>query len=107
MVVDISTGTPVAFIESLKSLRTEKFSLPYPFLLKVSQPKVEEMKVDSCVESEEQYVIKITVNTFIALPFHCSQRLGNSPSERSFLVGESYELHIVEPQSNCNKTFFQ
>ena len=23
------------------------------------------------------------------------------------IVGESYELHIVEPQSNCNKTFFQ
>ena len=23
------------------------------------------------------------------------------------IVGESYEWHIVEPQSNCNKTFFQ
>ena len=66
LVVDVLTGIPVAFIESLKSLRTEKFSPPYPFLLEGSPPKnssgkVGEMKVDSCVESEEQYVIKITI----------------------------------------------
>ena len=36
LVVDVLTGIPVAFIESLKSLRTEKFSPPYPFLLEGS-----------------------------------------------------------------------
>ena len=77
IIVDMATETPIIFIESLRTLRTEKFSLPYPFLFKGPSPndaseEIGEMKVDSCVEFEEQYVIKIMIKCETTISGNCT-----------------------------------
>ena len=61
IVVDIVTGLPFIVFESIGSLQSENFRLPYPFKAQAIHPSTGEMqmKVVSCIESEDQYQMKI------------------------------------------------
>ena len=64
-VVDLSTRMPIFVIESMKTLQVEKFQLHYPFAaetdLGVSTSESELLVTDSCVETEDQYTVKINI----------------------------------------------
>ncbi len=69
-IVDISTKKTIFLIESLKSLRAEKFWLMYPFPPEATPqaPSKCEMVVDSCVELEDQYIIKVMIKCGTHIP---------------------------------------
>jgi hypothetical protein len=59
-------GMPLLLLESFKSIRVEENDVPYPIDQSKSQlplhPKNEmHMKVESCIESEKQYTLRIAI----------------------------------------------
>ncbi|XP_046456442.1 uncharacterized protein LOC124203702 [Daphnia pulex] len=66
IIVDITNGSEFLVFESFESVQVEDWSFPYPFIPSRNQredPSPEEfhMEVDSCVESEDQFHLKINV----------------------------------------------
>ncbi len=62
-VIDVATGFPIFCLDSVTSMRVENFDLPFPFKhLPLSFAKQKGMMiVDSCIESEDQYKVKILI----------------------------------------------
>ncbi len=68
ILVDILDGSEVVVFDSFESVQVEDWSVPYPFVPSKIQPEVpshEEfhMKVYSCVESEDQFRLKIKITS--------------------------------------------
>jgi hypothetical protein len=66
IVVNSINGMPLLFLEPFKSMRVEEYLVPYPIDQRKSQlpldPKEQMyMKVESCIESEEQYTLRIAI----------------------------------------------
>jgi hypothetical protein len=66
IVVNAFIGIPLLFLEPFKSMRVEEYLVPYPIDQRKSQlpldPKEQMyMKVESCIESEEQYTLRIAI----------------------------------------------
>ncbi len=66
IVIDAFDGMPLLLLESFKSMRVEEYLVPYPIGQSQSQlpldPKEQmNMKVESCIESEEQYTLRIAI----------------------------------------------
>ncbi|XP_046633289.1 uncharacterized protein LOC124312836 isoform X2 [Daphnia pulicaria] len=66
IVVNAFNGMPLLLLESFKSMRVEEYLVPYPIgqnkpqLLLDPKNKMY-MKVESCIESEEQYTLRIAI----------------------------------------------
>ena len=59
-------GMPLLLLESFKSMRVEEYLVPYPIDQRKSQLPLDPknkmyMKVESCIESEEQYTLRIAI----------------------------------------------
>jgi hypothetical protein len=57
---------PILLLESFKSMRVEEYLVPYPIDQRKSQLPLDPknkmyMKVESCIESEEQYTLRIAI----------------------------------------------
>jgi hypothetical protein len=66
ILVDILDGSEFVVFESFESVQVEDWSIPYPFIpskiqLEVPAPEEFHIKVESCVESEDQFHLKIKV----------------------------------------------
>ncbi|XP_046633399.1 uncharacterized protein LOC124312895 [Daphnia pulicaria] len=66
IVFNALTGLPFLFLESFESMRVEEYSVPYPIDQSKSQLPLDPnekmyMKVESCIESEEQYTLRIAI----------------------------------------------
>jgi hypothetical protein len=66
IIVDIPNGSEVVVFESFESVQVENWSFPHPFIpakteLEIPAPEEFHMKVDSCIESEDQFHLKINV----------------------------------------------
>jgi hypothetical protein len=66
IVFNALTGLPFLFLESFESMRVEEYSVPYPIDQSKSQLPLDlnekmHMKVESCIESEEQYTLRIAI----------------------------------------------
>jgi hypothetical protein len=66
IIVDIPNGSEVVVFESFESVQVENWSFPHPFIpakteLEVPAPEEFHMKVDSCIESEDHFHLKINV----------------------------------------------
>jgi hypothetical protein len=82
ILVEIRDGSEFVVFESFESVQVEDWSIPYPFIpskIQLEDPAPEEfhMKVDSCVESEDQFHLKVNIISsenaaggFVPLPFH-------------------------------------
>ena len=67
-VIDFESQLPIFVIESLNNLRVEQFQMPYPFERKNSSSnrlsiseEPEMLVADSCVETENDYTIKVNI----------------------------------------------
>ena len=65
LVFDILSGLPFIVFESMESLRSENYQLPYPFQVPAISPSGGnmQMKVDSCIELEDQYQLKVKMES--------------------------------------------
>ncbi|XP_046633700.1 uncharacterized protein LOC124313053 [Daphnia pulicaria] len=59
-------GTPLLLLECFESMRVEEYSVPYPIEQNKSQISLDPkekmyMKVESCIESEELYTLRMTI----------------------------------------------
>jgi hypothetical protein len=66
IVVNAFDGMPLLLLESFKSMRVEKYGVPYPIVQNKPQLPLDPknkmyMKVESCIESEEQYTLRIAI----------------------------------------------
>jgi hypothetical protein len=66
IVVNAFNGMPILHLESFKSMRVEEYLVPYPIVqnkpqLPLDPKKKMYMKVESCIESEEQYTLRIAI----------------------------------------------
>jgi hypothetical protein len=66
IVIDAFNGMPILLLESFKSMRVEEYLVPYPIDQRKSQLPLDPknkmyMKVESCIESEEQYTLRIAI----------------------------------------------
>jgi hypothetical protein len=66
IVVNAFNGMPLLFLEPFKSMRVEEYLVPYPIDQSKSQLPLDPknkmyMKVESCIESEEQYTLRIAI----------------------------------------------
>ena len=66
--INVLNGEPVLLLGSIGSMRVEEYNLPYPIDQSQSQllmdPNEEmDMKVESCVESEDEYTLKIAIGS--------------------------------------------
>ena len=62
--MDLVVGMTTFTFKPIKTMLTEKFTLPHPFFSEKSKFSISEesqMMVDSCVECEEQYILKISI----------------------------------------------
>jgi hypothetical protein len=86
--MDLVVGMTTFTFKPIKTMLIEKFALPHPFFSEKSKFSISEesqMMVDSCVESEEQYILKISIhrcddevsgesiylNYTLCLKYHC------------------------------------
>jgi hypothetical protein len=64
IIVNVRNGMPLLWLNSIASMQIEEYNLPYPIDQNKSQLLLdpnEKMKVESCVESEDQYILKIVI----------------------------------------------
>jgi hypothetical protein len=66
ILVDILDGSEVVVFDSFESVQVEDWSFPYPFVPSKIQPEIPapggfHIMVESCVESEDQFHLKINV----------------------------------------------
>ncbi|XP_046654781.1 uncharacterized protein LOC124348606 [Daphnia pulicaria] len=68
IIVDIPNGSEFVVFESFESVQIEDWNFPYPFMpskteLELHSPEELSMKVDSCVETEDQFRLKINITS--------------------------------------------
>jgi hypothetical protein len=66
IVVNASNGMPLLLLDPFESMRVEEYGVPYPIDQSKSQLPLDPknkmyMKVESCIESEEQYTLRIAI----------------------------------------------
>jgi hypothetical protein len=66
MVVNAFNGMPLLVLDPFESMRVEEYLVPYPIVQNKSQIPLDPknkmcMKVESCIESEEQYTLRIAI----------------------------------------------
>jgi hypothetical protein len=68
IIVDIPNGSEFVVFESFESVQIEDWNFPYPFMpskteLELHSPEEFSMMVDSCVETEDQFRLKINITS--------------------------------------------
>jgi hypothetical protein len=66
IVVNAFNGMPLLELDPFESMRVEEYDVPYPIVQSKSQLPLDPknkmyMKVESCIESEEQYTLRIAI----------------------------------------------
>jgi hypothetical protein len=66
IVINAFNGMPLLFLDPFESMRVEKYGVPYPIEQNKSQLPLDPknkmcIKVESCIESEKQYTLRIAI----------------------------------------------